>query len=171
MNNINVNLSASAEFGPHQRVIEIKSEVGDGYIGLRIEDGVLIVAPYGFDGSVRVEAMAEVLDEGTMFRVGTVLSRREQHAVKLADLAAELGIEQSPAQPYAPADVLRDFDATIPKGANSVSPEHAVIIRDAWERASEAEKKEAEDLALTRSMFRHQYGEDYQARMRRDLGL
>jgi hypothetical protein len=53
--------------------------------------------------------------------------------IRLDDLAAELGIRQTPQQPLPPADVLREFDYTIPRDAEDVSKEDANIIRNAWE--------------------------------------
>lgn len=49
-------------------VIDIKSPVGDGRLGLRIEDGRLTIEAYHFDGNIRIEAMAKDLNEGTVWR-------------------------------------------------------------------------------------------------------
>lgn len=58
--------------------------------------------------------------------------------ITIADLAAELHIEQTPAQPYSPADVLTNFDATLTDTYGpltedtEISDEDAQAIRDAW---------------------------------------
>lgn len=57
--------------------------------------------------------------------------------ITLTELAAELGIEQGPEQPYPPADVLCNFDGTIERGTNEITDAHADVIRDAWRRGQE----------------------------------
>jgi hypothetical protein len=59
-------ISASAHANP--RNIKITSPVGDGWLGLRIEDGRLTIEAYGFDGNIRIEAMAKDLDAATRWR-------------------------------------------------------------------------------------------------------
>lgn len=58
--------------------------------------------------------------------------------ITIADLAAELNIAQTPAQPYSPADVLANFDATLTETYGrltedtEISDDDADAIREAW---------------------------------------
>ena len=58
--------------------------------------------------------------------------------ITITDLAAELNIRQTPAQPYSPADLLASFDDHLTDtygpltGDTEISEDDAQAIRDAW---------------------------------------
>ena len=53
-----------------------------------------------------------------------------QH-ITLADLARELGVEQSPAQPYGPADFFASFDYTLTDTYGPLTDSTEISIEDA----------------------------------------
>lgn len=51
--------------------------------------------------------------------------------ITLSDLARELGVEQSPAQPYGPADFFASYDDTLAATYGTLSDDTAISAEDA----------------------------------------
>ena len=51
--------------------------------------------------------------------------------ITLTALARELGVEQSPAQPYAPADFFASFDATLADAYGPLTDDTEISAEDA----------------------------------------